>query len=56
MLDINRLKQEFEDRPIEVLAVASAAAIAVSKVIEAVSGARSKNAYARRMNHAVRRR
>lgn len=49
-MDLNRLKQEFNDRPIEVVAVASAAAIALSKVIDAVSGARSKNAYAKQIN------
>jgi hypothetical protein len=44
----DRLKQAFDERPLETIGVLAAAAAGGAKLIEAVSGVRSKNAYARR--------
>lgn len=49
-----KLKQEFNARPLEVTAVISGAAIAVSKVLDTVASARSKNAYAKQINRSSR--
>lgn len=55
-MDLTRLKKEFEDRPLEFAAVATAAVIAMTKVVEAVSSTRSKNAYAKMIKNKNRRR
>lgn len=53
-MNIDRLKKEFEARPIEVIAVATAAVVALSKVGEALASIRSKNAYAKMANRALK--
>lgn len=54
-MDLTRLKKEFEERPLEFTAVATAAVIAVTKVVDVVSSARSKSAYAKMAKTAARR-
>ena len=44
------VKRYVNERPLESIAVATGALASVAKLIEAVSGVRSKNAYARKMN------
>ena len=46
-MNLDKLKQEFNERPIEVLGVLTAATLAVTKIIDTIASARSKNAYAR---------
>ena len=45
-----RLKKEWNENPLQVIAVAALAANAAAKLIDAVSSSRSKNAYARQIN------
>lgn len=54
-MDLYRLKKEFEERPLEFTAVATAAVIALTKVVDVVASARSKNAYAKMAKAATRR-
>lgn len=53
-MDLDRLKKEFESRPIEVIAVGTAAVVALSKVAEALASIRSKNAYAKMAKRALK--
>lgn len=51
----DRLKQAFDERPLETIGVLGIALTGAAKFIEAVSGVRSKNAYARRETRGIRR-
>lgn len=51
-----RLKQEWNENPMQVLLVGAMVAGAAAKLLDAASGVRSRNAYARRMNRPPRRR
>lgn len=53
-MDLDRLKKEFEQRPVEVIAVATAAVLALSKVGETLASMRSKNAYAKMAKRALK--
>lgn len=53
-MNLNRIKQEFETRPLEFTAVATAAVIALTKVVDVVASARSKNAYAKSVKNRYR--
>jgi hypothetical protein len=54
-MNLSQLKKEFEERPLEFTAVATAAVIAVTKVVDVISSARSKNAYAKQVKAKARR-
>lgn len=43
----NKIKQKFEENPIQVILVASIALTAVAKIVEATSAAQGRRAYAR---------
>lgn len=53
-MNLDQLKKEFNERPLEVLAVLTAATLAVTKVVDTVASARSKNAYAKLANRRKR--
>jgi hypothetical protein len=46
----DKLKKEWDENPLQVIAVTALAATAAAKLIEAVSSARSKSAYAKQIN------
>lgn len=48
-----KLKREWENDPVRLIVVAGFAATAAAKLIEAMSGAQSRRAYARNMNYRV---
>lgn len=50
-----RLKEAFKEKPLETIGVLGLAATGAAKLIEAVSGVRSKNAYARQEARRIRR-
>lgn len=56
MLNTAKLRQEFEDRPVEVMAVLTGAVLAASKVLDTLASARSKNAYAKQVKRNTSRR
>lgn len=49
-----KLKRHWEEDPLRVIAVGSGAAIAAVAVLNAVSQARSRNAYAKAVNYRVK--
>jgi hypothetical protein len=51
-----RLKQEFDKNPVQVIGVGALAATAIAKVIDALTAAQGRRAYAKQVNHRVRRR
>lgn len=51
---LTRLKTQAEENPLLALGAGAAALTAASKLIDSISGARSKNAYAKKMNHSVK--
>ena len=51
----DKLKQEWNDNPMQVIAVGAMATTAVVAVLNAMSQARSRNAYARQVNYRVNR-
>jgi len=55
-MNFDRIKREFNEKPLEVAAVATAAVIALTKVVDTVSSARSKNAYAKQVKRSSKRR
>lgn len=46
---LQKLKKEFNDNPIQVILVFSAAAYSGAKLLDAVAGIRSRNAYAKQI-------
>lgn len=53
---IDRLKKKFDENPIEVIAVGAAATIAVAKLIDALSAAQGRRAYAQQVKYSTRHR
>ena len=49
----DRLKQEWNDNPLQVIAVGSGAAMAATMVINAMSAAQGRRAYAKQVNYRV---
>jgi len=51
-----KLKQEFEDNPLAFIVIVSAAVTAGAKVIDAMSAASGRRAYAKQVNYRVKHR
>jgi hypothetical protein len=49
-----KLKKVWNENPLEVIAVVSAATLAVAKLIDATSAAQGRRAYAKQVNYKVR--
>lgn len=49
----DKLKQEWNDNPLQVLAVGAAVATAATMVLNAVSQAQSRRAYARQVDYRI---
>lgn len=49
-----KLQQQAEDNPILVLGVGAAAVTAVAKLVESVSAVQGRRAYAKQVNHRVK--
>jgi len=47
---VQNLKRQWDENPLNVIAVGAGAAIAASKLIDSLSGVQSRRAYAKRMN------
>jgi hypothetical protein len=47
------LKKKFEEHPVEVIAVCSVAVVAAAKLIDALSAAQGRRAYAKQVNYRV---
>lgn len=52
----HQLKQLAEERPLEALAVGAAGVTAIAKLIDAVSAAYGRKAYAKQINHKTKKR
>jgi hypothetical protein len=46
---MTKLRQAWDENPLAVIAIASAAMMATSRLIDSLSGIRSRSAYAKRM-------
>ena len=46
---LQNLKKAWNDNPVQVIVVASAAAYSAAKLLDAVAGVRSRNAYAKQI-------
>jgi hypothetical protein len=53
-LDLTPLKRAWNENPMLVLGVGAAAVTAASKLIDAVSAAQGRKAYAKQVNHSVK--
>lgn len=53
-LDLNRLVDQFNENPIAVMAVAAALMTGLGKFIDSVSAAQGRKAYAKQVNHRVK--
>lgn len=51
----DRLKAEFEQNPVQVLMAGALVATAAAKVIDALSSAQGRRAYAKQVNYRVKR-
>lgn len=51
----DKLKAQFEDNPIAVIGVGAMAVTATAKLIDSVSAAQGRKAYAKQINHKVKR-
>jgi len=49
-----KLKKKFDENPLEVIAVGAAATVAVAKLIDALSAAQGRRAYAKQVNYRTR--
>jgi hypothetical protein len=49
----NQLKRKFEQNPVEVIAVTAVAVVAAAKLIDALSAAQGRRAYAKQVNYRV---
>jgi hypothetical protein len=49
-----KLKQEWNDNPLQVIAVGAATATAATMVLNALSAAQSRRAYSRQVNYKLR--
>lgn len=52
----DRLKQEWNDNPLQVIAIVALAAGAVAKVVDSMSAASGRRAYAKQVNYRVKHR
>lgn len=52
----DRLKKEWDDNPMQVIMIGSLAATAAAKVLDTLSSARSRHAYAKQIDYKVKRR
>lgn len=53
-LDLTPLKRAWNENPVLVLGVGAAAVTAVSKLLDSVSAAQGRKAYAKQVNHSVK--
>lgn len=53
-MDKDKLKQLWNERPLEVAAVGAAVVTAAAKLIDVVSASRSRKAYAKQVNHRIK--
>lgn len=51
---LTNLKAQAEENPVMTLAAGAAAATAVAKFVDAIGSVRSRNAYAKKMKHSMR--
>lgn len=51
-----KLKQQFDENPSAVIGAAALAVTAAAKLIDSLSSARSRRAYAKQVNHSVKKR
>ena len=51
---VDKLKAQFNDNPLAVIAVGAMAVTATSKLIDSVSAAQGRKAYAKQINHKVK--
>jgi hypothetical protein len=54
MFDTNKLQQQVNENPMLAVGVAAAAVTAVAKLIDAVSSAQGRRAYAKQVNYRVK--
>lgn len=52
---LDKLKAQFDENPLAVIAVGAMAVTATSKLIDSVSAAQGRKAYAKQINHKVKR-
>jgi hypothetical protein len=50
----DKLKKAWNENPLEVIAVGAAATLAVAKLLDAVSAAQGRHAYAKQVNYRVK--
>lgn len=50
-----RIKREFEENPVQTIVVFTMAVTATAKVIDAMSAAQGRRAYAKQVNNSIRR-
>lgn len=53
-LNLNRLVDQFNENPIAVMAVAAAFLTGLGKFVDSVSAAQGRKAYAKQVNHRVK--
>lgn len=54
-INLTKLKQQVEDNPLVALGIGAAAVTAVAKLVDAVSAAQGRRAYAKQVNYRVNR-
>jgi hypothetical protein len=52
---LERVKQEFEENPMQAILISAFAMTATAKLIDALSAARGRRAYARQVDYRIRR-
>lgn len=53
-INLDAIKREFEQNPVGTLAVGAVAVTAVSKLLDSVSAAQGRRAYARQIDHKIK--
>lgn len=53
-LNIDKLTQKFEENPAGILAAAGLALTGVAKIVQAAGNARGSHAYAKQVNHRIK--
>ncbi len=53
-MNVDNLKREFEENPVLTLGVIAAATTGVAKLIDALSVAQGRRAYAKQINHKIK--
>lgn len=54
MKALEKLKQQWDENPLVVIGVISGAVVATAKLVDAVSAAQGRRAYAKQVNHKVK--